>query len=301
MLSEWQKSVIVKNLAAIQNFGSMDILCSDKTGTLTSGDMTLDQAIDLTGNHSEDVLLLAYLNSLYGTEFANSFNIAVLKRTAVNPLDAAILKGGHPDVQAYIKIDEIPFDFERRRSSVVVGKGSDHYLITKGAPEGILNLCTQYEINGATKTLDEVAHQQCADKFHELSQDGYRVLAVAYRKMNSQAAYHVVDEKNLIFAGFIMFADPPLPDVAETITRLKHAGVNIKIITGDNELVAGHVYKAVGLDPGKILSGDEIEHMTTPATRTPAEQTRVFARIAPAQKQHIISVAFTPACGRLYR
>ena len=284
-----RKKVIVKNLSAIQNIGSMDILCSDKTGTLTSGEMLLDQYIDLSRNKSEYVLLLAYLNSLFGTEYVNQFNIAIQNKTNINPLDAAILKHDHPDAVAYKKIDEIPFDFERRRSSVIVDKNGTHLLITKGAPESIIDLCTSYDVNGSTQVLDNQTRDQFAAIYKSLSSDGYRVLAIAYRNMETQSAYHTSDEKDLILAGFLAFIDPPLPDVAETIQELQRVGVTIKILTGDNELVASHVCKQVGLDPGKIILGNDMDRMSAPALANIAEQTQIFARISPAQKQRIIA------------
>lgn len=284
-----KKKVIMKNLAAIQNLGSIDILCSDKTGTLTSGEMILEQHNDLSGKKSEYVMLLAYLNSLFGTEIINPFNIAILKKANINPLDTAILKHNHPDVQAYKKIDEIPFDFERRCSSVVVDKSGTHLLITKGAPEHILSKCTQYEIDDKQELLNDDMRKQFDAIFRTLCHQGYRVLAVAYRKMPIQSAYHADDEKDLIFSGFLAFFDPPLDDIAKVIQELKKEGVTVKIITGDNDLVARHVCEQVGLDPGSILIGDELSHITDPALGKLAEQTKVFARISPAQKQRIIS------------
>lgn len=288
-----KKKVIVKNLSAIQNFGSIDILCSDKTGTLTSGEMVLDRYIDISQNKSETLLLLAYLNSLYGTEFVNPFNIAVLNKTNINPLDAAILKHDHPDVQSYIKIDEIPFDFERRRSSVVVDMNGTHLLITKGAPESVINICSNYDVNGETHLLDDKIRNQYESIYQSLSSEGYRVLAVACRKFSTQTAYNTGDEKDLVFSGFLAFIDPPLTDAASMIKELAQEGVKIKILTGDNDLVACHVCKQVGLDPGNVIIGDEMEHMTDPALATLAEQTQLFARISPAQKQRIIAVLRT--------
>lgn len=284
-----KKNVIVKNLSAIQNFGSIDILCSDKTGTLTSGEMILEQHIDLFGNKSHYVLLLAYLNSLFGTEFLNRFNIAVLKKTNINPLDAAILKHDHPDIQSYIKIDEIPFDFERRRSSVVVDKTGTHLLITKGAPESVISICHSYDVNGTPHLLDNEIRKQYESIFQSLSSEGYRVLAIAYRQMAVKKAYCTSDEKNLVFAGFLAFIDPPLEDTANTIKELKHEGVEIKILTGDNDLVAYHVCKQVGLDSNQIILGDELEKMTDSTLATLVEQTQIFARVSPAQKQRVIS------------
>lgn len=283
-----KKNVIVKNLSAIQNFGSIDILCSDKTGTLTSGEMILEQHIDALGKKSEYVMLLAYLNSLFVTEIKNPFNIAVLKKANINPLDAAILKHDHPNVQPYNKIDEIPFDFERRRGSVVVDKNGMHVLITKGAPEYVLKVCTQYDNENETSLLDDPMRKQIDARFQTLSHQGYRVLAIAYRKMETKSAYRASDEKDLVFAGFLAFFDPPLKDISEVIRELYREGVKIKILTGDNDLVACHVCKQVGLDPSRILIGDELEHITDPALGQLAEQTEVFARISPIQKQRII-------------
>lgn len=284
-----KQKVIIKNLSAIQNFGSIDILCSDKTGTLTNGEMVLEEAIDATGKPSEYVMLFAYLNSLFGTGIQNPLDKAVLKRTDVNPLDAAILKHDHPDIQAYTKIDEIPFDFERRCASVIVNKNGTHLLIIKGAPENILNACTRYDLENNLHVMDKAAKKQCEDRFLNLSAQGYRVLAMAYRPMAPQSDYKAEDEKQLVFAGFLAFIDPPLNDAATMINDLQKAGIAIKILTGDNALVAQHVCKQVGLNPEQMLVGEDLEHMSDPALATLAEKTQVFARISPAQKQRIIS------------
>ena len=285
-----KKKVIVKNLAAIQNFGSIDILCSDKTGTITSGEMVLEQSIDPLGKHSEYVMLLAYLNSLFGTGMPSPFNSAVLKKTNINPLDAAILEHDHPDIQTYNKIDEIPFDFERRRSSVVVDKSGTHILITKGAPEFLLKQCTHYDNEGQSKELDDTNRKSFESTFLALSDQGYRVLCVAYRKMATQSSYHVQDEKDLVLAGFLAFFDPPLPETPKLIKELAQQGVKIKILTGDNDLVTGHVCKEVGLDSSEMLLGDELDHITDAALGQIAERVDVFARISPMQKQRIITV-----------
>lgn len=284
-----KKKVIVKNLATIQNFGSIDILCSDKTGTLTSGEMILDQYIDFSGDKNEYVLLLAYLTSYYGTEISNPFNQAVINKTHINPLDAAILNHDHPDVHPYHKIDEIPFDFERRRSSVVVEKRNQHLLITKGAPECILNVCTSYIVENKIHPLDQNKKQQLHALFLSLSQQGYRILAVAYKKLPiNQSIYHASDEINLIFSGFLTFIDPPLNETPIVIEELHKQGVNVKIITGDNELVAKHVCQQVGLNVNQIILGEELEHISDLALGKIAEETDVFARISPMQKQRII-------------
>lgn len=285
-----KKKVIVKNLSAIQDVGSIDILCSDKTGTLTSGEMILEQSIDIFGKKSEHVMLFAYLNSLFGTEITSPFNSAILKKANINPLDAAILKHDHPDVQVYHKADEIPFDFERRRSSVVVDKSGTRLLITKGAPEHVLKVCTHYENEGTDHKLDDKMQKQILGLFMSLSKQGYRLLAVAFRKMDTQSAYTTRDEKNLVLLGFLAFFDPPLKDIPNVIKELKSEGVRIKILTGDNDLVARHVCEQVGIDTSRILLGDELEHISNPALAELADEIDVFARISPIQKQRIISV-----------
>ena len=278
-----REKVIVKHLAAIENFGSMDILCSDKTGTLTSGEMVLHQHLDPLGNDSGRALLLAYLNSAFETGIRS-------------PLDAAILRHDHPDVSTYEKLDEIPFDFERRRLSVVVrrgkvqgeGEGEERLLITKGAPEGILALCTTYELEGAALPLDGAARERCVATYHHLSGQGLRALAIAYKRIAPQAAYHASDETDLTLAGLLTFLDPPLPDVQATLEALRQNGVEVKILTGDNELVARHICEQVGIKADRIMLGDELAAMSQVTLAHVAEQTQVFARVSPAQKNEIM-------------
>ncbi|HBD7398273.1 magnesium-translocating P-type ATPase [Legionella longbeachae] len=285
-----RKKVIVKNLSAIQNFGSIDILCSDKTGTLTCGEMILEQHLDPFGTKSENVMLWAYLNSLFGTEIPNPFNLAVLKKVNINPLDAAILKHDHPDLQPYHKIDEIPFDFERRRSSVVVDKGGMHILIIKGAPEYVIRDCTHCNIGGEIHLIDELLCKTIETTFLSLSKQGYRTLAVAYREIEPKSSYDVRDEKEMVLAGFLAFFDPALKDTPEVIKKLSREGVTIKILTGDNDLVTHHVCQQVGIDSSQILIGEQLEHISDMALGEIAEKVNVFARISPMQKQRIISV-----------
>ncbi len=283
-----KKKVIVKNLASIQNFGSMDILCSDKTGTLTSGEMTLDRHVEAFGNISERVILFAYLNSFHETGVQHPTDKATLHHTKANPLNTAILAHDHPDVHTYQKLDEVPFDFERRRISVVVGNEGKRLLITKGAPESILPLCVQYEADGTPHPFDAEAKAKAEATYKDLSAQGFRVLAVTHRNAPVQDAYRVPDETALTLAGFVAFIDPPLADAAETIAQLKADGVAIKIITGDNEAVARHVCTEVGLNAETIVMGDALEAMTDTALGHIAEQTDVFARVSPAQKNRII-------------
>ncbi len=289
-----KQNVIVKNLSSIQNLGQIDTLCSDKTGTLTSGIMTLEGRLDPFGAASDKVFLLAYLNSLFETGITNPLNVAILETKDANPLDLAILKSDHPDVKHYTKLDEIPFDFERRCVSVVVSRataeGEDHLMLSKGAPESILSLCTGFEQNGV-QTLDAESRAKIETVVNNLSAQGYRVIAVAYRNMPTgvqQTAYHANDEHDLILAGFVTFVDPPLPDAKEVLNALAVKGVTVKILTGDNELVARHVCETVGLNVGRIVLGSELEGMTDTALLQVADANTVFARVAPAQKNRII-------------
>jgi Mg2+-importing ATPase len=279
--------VIVKHLAAIQNFGSMDVLCSDKTGTLTSGDTTLDQHLDPFGDAAERVFLLAYLNSFYETGVEDSAN-AALRKAGANPLDVAILRHDHPDVKPYRKLDEIPFDFERRRQSVVIETGGERLMITKGAPESVLAACSEYEIDGHRKPLTAEDHDRCKTTYNSLSEQGYRVLAVAYRALPQQDSYRAADERELVLAGFVTFSDPPLEDAPGLLKALKRDGVEVKILTGDNELVARHVCSKVGLDSGRLVLGEELDRISDSALAQVAEQTTIFARVSPAQKNRII-------------
>jgi Mg2+-importing ATPase len=283
-----RQKVIVKHLAAIQNFGSMDVLCSDKTGTLTSGDMVMYQSLDPFGDSSDRVLVLAYVNSLYGSSAGGQANGGAVHRGGANPLDAAVLKSKVPDVTGFEKLDVIPFDFERRRQSVIVESGGERLLITKGAPEGILSLCSAYEAGGETHPLDPNARAKCEDAFAGLSADGYRVLAIAYKQVPALERYQASDEAELVVSGFVTFFDPPLPDAHDSIEALRRDGVEIKIITGDNQLVAKHVCSQVGLDPGSVVTGEDLEQMTDSALGHVAENTTVFARVSPGQKNRII-------------
>lgn len=195
-----RQKVIVKHLESMQNFGSIDVLCSDKTGTLTGGAMVLDQALNLEKRVPDRVLLLAYLNSSYETGIRS-------------PLDDAIVKHVQLEISTYQKQAEIPFDFERRRLSVVAAQGGQTFLITKGAPESMLEVCARYEIDETLHALDEQVRARCIKLYRDLSAQGLRVLAVASRPIERQSAYRTIDEQQLILAGFVTFADPPLPDM----------------------------------------------------------------------------------------
>ncbi|WP_437901970.1 magnesium-translocating P-type ATPase [Sorangium sp. So ce327] len=283
-----RERVIVTNLSAIQNFGSIDVLCSDKTGTLTTGEMELEAHVDPLGEPSERPFLLAYLNSYFESGVDNPVDAAVLRRSPVNPLDAAVLRHEHPDIDGFHKLDELPFDFERRRVSVVAERQGERLLVTKGAPESVLAIATSYEASGEVRPLDDAARARCEAAFHALGQQGYRVLAVAYRGVPARPAYRRDDEVDLTLAGLLAFVDPPLPDAAGIVGALREEGVDVKILTGDSELVAGHVCRQVGLDPGEIVLGGAIDRLDDPALSHLAERTRVFARVSPAQKNRVL-------------
>jgi len=282
-----RKKVIVKNLASMQNFGSIDVLCSDKTGTLTSGVLTLDRHVDPCGTPSEIPFQYAYINSLLQAGISNPVDES-LRQMAANPLDVAILGHDHPDVHAYRKAAEIPFDFERRLISIVAQNSEARVLITKGAPESVLARCTAYEANGKQSPMDDKARSQHEKTFQEFSAKGFRVLGVAYRQIQGQPKYDREDERDLVLAGFVTFVDPPLDDAAAAIQSLHRDGVRVKIITGDNAQVTKYICDRVGLRVGKIIEGDTLDRLTDGAVAHLAEHTVAFARVSPAQKNRII-------------
>lgn len=270
-----KKKVIVKHLASIENLGSLDVICSDKTGTLTAGTMSLHDSLDAFGRASPRPQQLAYINSRFQTGIRS-------------PLDEVILHQPAPETTGYAKSDEIPFDFERRRLSVVVTHGAKQLLITKGAPEGILPLLSAYELEGQVVSMNEDAREQIQSSSNSLGSQGFRVLAVAYAEVPTRASYSVNDEQNLVLAGFLTFADEPLADAAEALASLRRDGVELKVISGDNDRVTAHVCTEVGVNAGRIVTGDDLEKMTDPALQHAAENARVFARVSPAQKNRIL-------------
>jgi Mg2+-importing ATPase len=270
-----RKKVIVKHLSSIQNLGSLDVLCSDKTGTLTAGTMSFDRSLDAFGNPSRRALELGFLNSKFETGIRS-------------PLDDVIVRQTPQNTVGYTKRDEIPFDFERKRLSVVAEREGRRVLITKGAPEGIVALLSGYEINGKVEPIGEDAVRRIRQASDELNSQGYRSLAVAYVDVAERADYSVQDERNLILAGFLTFSDPPLPDAAQILASLKQDGIQVKVISGDNDLVTARVCAQVGLNADHIVTGDAMASMTDPALAHDAEETQVFARISPAQKNRIL-------------
>ncbi len=270
-----RQKVIVKHLAAMQNFGSIDILCSDKTGTLTAGRMTLAASLDGSAAPSETPRRLAFVNSFFQTGIRS-------------PLDAAILAAPGLDAAGYRKLDEIPFDFERRRLSVVVESGGRRVLIAKGAPEGILPLCESVEAGGAVLPFDAAGRARGEEAYRMLCEQGQRVLAVASRTLPERAAYGRQDELGLTLDGFLAFDDPPLEDAAQMLAALARDGIAVKILTGDNELVARHVCARVGLDTERLVLGDELDRASDAALGPVCEQATIFARVSPRQKNRII-------------
>ncbi len=278
------KKVIVKNIDAIQNFGAMDILCTDKTGTLTQDKIILKIHLDAFGEENDDVLEYAYLNSYYQTGLKNLLDIAVLEHIELH--EALKVE------KQFRKIDEVPFDFVRRRMSVVVEEANHHHeLICKGAVEEILQVCTQVKANDQILPIDDTALQQINQLKRELNEDGLRVIAVAYKELPlDQTQYSVADENHLILLGYIAFLDPPKDSAAAALSALDRNGVQVKILTGDNEIIARKICKDVGLYVHHLLLGDEVETLSDPELADLAEMTTIFAKLSPTQKARIIQV-----------
>ncbi len=273
-----KKKVIVKRLAAIQNLGSMDVFCTDKTGTLTEAKIRLEQHTDPQGKPSERVLELAYLNSFFETGLKS-------------PLDEAILAHEDIDVSAWKKIDEVPFDFERRRVSVLLDKGNGRLLVVKGAPEEIIGLCASYEEQGnaAQVRLDKAAREKIQAVHADLEKEGFRVLGIAWREVPADHPHAVIgDEAELVFAGFAAFLDPPKESAGSALAALKKSGISVKIVTGDSELVTQHVCGQLKIPVTGILTGKEMATMDDTALRVRVEKANLFCRVNPAQKERVI-------------
>ncbi len=261
-----REKVIVKHLAAMQNLGSIDILCSDKTGTLTSGQMTLEKSVNANGEPSKEPERLAIIN-------------AKLETGIKSPLDEALLTHGSEACDDYTKIDEVPFDFERRRVSIVVAhKDGKRVLVSKGAPEPLI----------ALGVMSDEDRARALATYTSLSRAGYRVIAVARKDVDARATFSAADECDLILEGFVAFADPPLDDAKESIAALARDGVTVKVLTGDSDLVARHVCDAVGIDTAEIILGTDLERMNDLALENVVERISVFARVSPSQKNRIV-------------
>ncbi|HXZ95114.1 MAG TPA: magnesium-translocating P-type ATPase [Dehalococcoidia bacterium] len=296
-----KKGVIVKRLASIQNFGSMDILCADKTGTLTENRVTVILHVDVEGKDSEKVFLYSLLNSRYQTGLRS-------------PLDDAILKYKEVNTDQFQRIDEIPFDFVRRRLSVVVRENEETTLITKGSPEEIAKVILHYEFDGEMHDLTSEVRSKIERKYRDLSSQGFRVLGVSYRRMGEgKPTYSISDENDMIFLGFIAFTDPLKETAGESLELLRQAGVKLKVLTGDNEIVTGkicqqlgfqvhqfrrgikyddavgHVTRTIEIEPINIIRSSEIEAVDDDALARVVEGADIFTRVTPAQKNRIMN------------
>jgi P-type Mg2+ transporter len=268
--------MIVKRLASIHNLGSMDVFCTDKTGTLTEARIHLERHLDPLGRKSPRVLELAYFNSFFETGLKS-------------PLDGAILEHAEIDVSGWRKIDEVQFDFERRRISVLLDNGATRLLVVKGAPEDILRLSVSYGLEEEVRPFDDAARVSINAQFETLSKEGFRVLGIASRQVEMDHTHAVVgDETELVFAGFAAFLDPPKESAKAAVAGLAADRVAVKIITGDNELVTQHVFSQLGLPVAGVLTGADIQQMDDLALAARVEQVNLFCRVAPAQKNRVI-------------
>jgi P-type Mg2+ transporter len=283
-ISMSRKKVIVKRLNSIQNFGAMDVLCTDKTGTLTQGKIILQQHLDAHGTPSVKVLHYAYINSYYQTGLRNLMDVAVLEHVQLE--DQIVIQG---DFQ---KLDEIPFDFNRRRMSVVVeDHEDDHILICKGAVEEVMSLCTKVEIDGQILDVQSEHDAKRKKMVYDLNAQGFRVVALAYKSVDKEdhsKIYSVADESDLILLGFLAFLDPPKDSAARALALLHDNHVDVKILTGDNDVVTESICRQVGLQVDQVLLGSAIEQMDEAALIDAVDIANVFAKLSPGHKKRII-------------
>ena len=270
-----RKKVIIKRLAAIENFGSMEILCTDKTGTLTEGLVKLQSCLDATGQPSERVRFFGYLNAQMETGIRN-------------PIDEAICNSGALDISAFLKIDEVPYDFVRKRLSVVVKDPTGQIqLVCKGALDNILDACSTVEVQGLQDPIG-THRPQLEQLYLEWSSKGLRILGVAIRSLGPQERFESEDEREMTFLGFLLLLDPPKTDAREALARLEKAGVRIKLITGDNRLVSAYIAEQVGLSSHQVITGDKMREMSDEALIAAVRDVNIFAEIEPNQKERII-------------
>jgi Mg2+-importing ATPase len=273
-----RKRAIVKRLSAIHDLGSMDVLCSDKTGTLTEAKIRLVREVDPAGAESREILQLAYLNAAFETGLKS-------------PLDVAILDAAPLDIEDWRKIDEVPFDFERRRVSVLVERGGKRSLIVKGAPEDVIALSSRYRLTGRAEELplDAVALESARAVFERLGSEGFRVLAIGSRDVEETREHaRVDDERDLVFAGFVAFLDPPKDGAGQALAELVRLGITVKIVTGDNERVTRHVCAELGIAVAGVLTGPELATLTDEALAGRLDEVNLYCRINPAQKARIV-------------
>ncbi|MGP8053230.1 MAG: magnesium-translocating P-type ATPase [Limisphaerales bacterium] len=275
-----KKKVIVKRLNSIQNFGAMDVLCTDKTGTLTIDHVILEIHCDVFKNESEEVLRDAYLISHFQTGLKNVLDRAVLRYKELHK---------ELSIDKYRMVDEIPFDFSRRMMSVAIeGPDGERQLLTKGAPEAVFAKCTHFESEGEIFPMEPILVGDLVQQVNELSEDGFRVLAVATKKLGAQTTFTKADESDLVLTGYLAFLDPPKDSAATAITALRQNGVTVKVLTGDNDLVTRKVCSEVGIQAEKILTGGQVENLTDEQLATEVETTDVFARLSPAHKKRVV-------------
>jgi Mg2+-importing ATPase len=275
-----KKKVIVKRLNAIQNFGAMDVLCTDKTGTLTIDHVILELHCDVFKNESEAVLRDAYLISHFQTGLKNVLDRAVLKYKELHK---------ELSIDKYKMVDEIPFDFSRRMMSVAVeAPDGERQLLTKGAPEAVFAKCTHFESDGEIIPMEPILLGDIIQQVNDLSEDGFRVLAVATKKLGAQTTFAKADECDLVLAGYLAFLDPPKDTAIKAIEALRQHGVTVKVLTGDNDLVTRKVCSEVGIHAEKILLGSQVEILTDPQLAEAVETMDVFARLSPAHKKRIV-------------
>ena len=268
------QKVIVKRLASIENFGSMNVLCSDKTDTLTEGIIKIQSVVDFNGNQSGKALLYSSLNAFYQTGFTN-------------PIDEAI-RANKLDLSGYQKLDEVPYDFIRKRLSVLVSKDNRNLMVTKGALQNILDACASVETSEGTTVQISGVQQQIQQRFEELSSKGFRVLGISYKDLGSEKVISKDSEVGMTFLGFLVLFDPSKPKIAETIAELKHLGISLKIVTGDNRIVAASISQQVGVPTPKILAGPDLRVLSDEALLKQVNEVDVFAEVEPNQKERII-------------
>ena len=271
-----KKVVIVKTLSTIPNLGTMNIFCTDKTGTLTQDKISLVKYTDSFGVEDENIYKLSYINSYF-------------QKGIANPLDDAILKFKKVNIKGYSKIDEIPYDFFRKMLTIIVRQDKDNLLITKGAPENVLEKCKFIRKNNQIIKLTKIEKEKAISTYHSLSEEGYRVLMVGSKEIKSDQIYNKKDESNLVMEGFVAFLDLPKPDVKKIIGEMQRLGVEIKIITGDNHLVTRKICNEVNLEIKGIMTGSDLKSLTDDALKIKVEQNTIFARCSPDEKSRIIN------------
>jgi len=277
-----RKKVIVKRLNAIQNFGGMDVLCTDKTGTLTEDRVVLMRHCDVDGRESDEVLLDGYLISFFQTGLKNLLDRAILDSPDFHAKAA---------IDNYKKLDEIPFDFTRRMMSVLVqGPDGKAILLTKGAPEEVFLRCSHFERDGALSAMEPALAVGLKQKYDDLSNDGFRVLAVATKDLAGKHICAKNDERDLVLKGYVAFLDPPKASAGSALAALRKHGISVKILTGDNPLVSRKVCRAVGLEPDPMLLGSEVEKLSDDELAEAAVKATLFARLSPAHKERVIRV-----------